>query len=255
MRLYFYCINPGTLYLRCLQRSRHHAGLVWHHIRKSLGLVSILCTLVLPHCRLAGPLNPESTFVLQVCLQSSGAAYWYQYGLFNNRPIPEQEQLGPFLAWIGVTGMDFGKTVWSLPIQSGLAPVQKDSGFRIHAREGQYLYIILGREIKEPVWSHPEAEMAMLLKLDRESRQPASPEMYITSGRLTYELLLNPDFYQSLRIQLRPRNAQEDLAVKAIHESFWSWLQRDVSGKAALQLEPGGCSMDTRVESDYDSQK
>ncbi|HBS04614.1 MAG TPA: hypothetical protein DEA96_06605 [Leptospiraceae bacterium] len=227
--------------------------------RMRLSLIRVLlCTLVpiSGNCFSGGgPVFRGQEFPLTVCLAESQKAYWYQYALFDSRPIPDfssDSLLNRFAVFIPGTGLDFGKVAsYQSPVYSGLAAIEKDSGFEIPARSGQFLYIVIGRELQEPVWNHTEAELALLVTLSTESGPGPGESVRAMPHRLLYETTLDPDYYKSLQIELRSRNSSEQNLVT--EKSGWIPLWNyDVPGNSGLDWNAGGCNTREAPDVQYD---
>ena len=184
---------------------------------------------------------------LEICFKTNGA-YWLQFALYEDRPLPDFETAGSvelLFFSLGRTGLDLGEPLFShTPGFSGLAPLPETGTIRLPVRYGDFVLILLGKELREPVWSYPHTEPGLLLKV--ESGPGDSPKLtFANDRRFVYEQSIDPDFFDSLEVATRTATAEETDMVR--HSRTWMDLGRSESQPTfGLETRPG-CPNDNEV--------
>ena len=211
-------------------------------------LPPLLLLILSVSCSVLQDTVPREINPLQLCLEEdSEPGFWYQYGVYESRPLPPFE--AGFLDRPGFilhgSGSDFGEaSLLHRPIYSGLGPLDGTVSLMVPASSGNYIYLLIGRE--ESIAHYPgggEAELALLISMQDSS--DFSLRVLADSRRIIYEGDFSRMRYSDVLVRIRPRNVAEQ--GKPDLYLGWPVLFSEPtfpSGSYGLSWAPGGCPSD-----------
>jgi hypothetical protein len=218
------------------------------HVRQAL-IICLLMALVvsIPGCRSAPQELRMGEQSITVCFDGLPDGTWLQFAVYDARPLPAYPARGLWqhtAYWLLDSGMDFGQSNHRIhPVYSGLQAVNNQTVIGLAVAEGQYMLLLLGQEIRQPVfWTYPEAELVLLMNLSTREKQSSKVRTFALSKRFLYEATLNPGFYKSARLEVRSRNGTEAEAIEV--PGPWGYVMgySEPSGKHGLRWLPGACN-------------